>query len=412
MATIAKPIANDHIEGLNVNQHELASFACNPFKSKGRLFNEDSSNNRGSFRRDCDRIIHSTAFRRLEYKTQVFVNHEGDHYRTRLTHSLEVAQIARSISRNLRLSEDLAEAMALAHDLGHTPFGHAGEEALNEATESDNFFDHNSHSLKILTKLEHKYAKFDGLNLTWESLEGIAKHNGPLLGDNANEHYKGRPLPAIIYDLNSKMDLQLDKFSSAEAQIAGFADDIAYNNHDIDDGLRAGLFTLDAVKELPMVGNMFRELHNEFPDLSHDRLIHEANRRMINRMIIDLTRNTINNIEENKIETVDDIRNLGKPLVNFSKNMQSNIKGIKEFLHKNMYRHYKVCRMSKKARRIIIELYNSFYHSPDCLPDGWRQAALAAKGKGRSEVIMDYIAGMTDRYATNEHRKLFDIEYR
>lgn len=412
MATSVKPIAKDYIENLNVNQHHLAPYACDPMKSRGRLFEEESSNNRGAFRRDCDRIIHSTAFRRLEYKTQVFVNHEGDHYRTRLTHSLEVAQIARSISRNLSLSEDLSEAMALAHDLGHTPFGHAGEEAINKALNVNGNFDHNSQSLKILTKLEHKYAKFDGLNLTWESLEGIVKHNGPLTGENASEYYQNHELSEIIKEIDEKFDLQLDKFASAEAQIAGFADDIAYNNHDIDDGLRAGLFSLDDVKQLPMVGNMFRQLHNEFPDLSQDRLVHEANRRMINRMVVDLTRTTIDNIKENNIQSVDDIRNLGKPLVGFSRNMENNIKGIKEFLYEHMYRHYKVCRMSIKARKIVSDLYNSFFNNPECLPDGWRQKALVENSQKRSEVIIDYIAGMTDRYATDEHKRLFDIDYR
>ena len=343
---------------INIHQHELASYACNGAQSKGRLYPEEISNNRSDFRRDCDRIIHSTAFRRLEYKTQVFVNHEGDHYRTRLTHSLEVAQIARSISRNLSLNEDLAEAMALGHDLGHTPFGHAGEEALSDCVKDLCGFDHNAQSIKIVTQLEHKYAAFDGLNLTWEMLEGIVKHNGPLTGENRDKsRYPTEQLHPTIAELDAKMNLQLDKFPSAEAQIASYADDIAYNNHDIDDGLRAGLFSIDEVKQLPIVGNMFRELSNEFSGLDEARLIHEANRRMINRMVVDLTRNTLKTIKDNNIQTVDDIRNFGKPLVCFSSGMHENVRAIKEFLTENMYRHYKVCRMTSKAKRVVQEFW-------------------------------------------------------
>lgn len=412
--TILNPetLPSNYQEEFNTRQHALASYACDPHNSKGRLFQEEGSNTRAAFRRDCDRIIHSAAFRRLEYKTQVFVNHEGDHYRTRLTHSLEVAQIARSISRNLWLSEDLSEAMALAHDLGHTPFGHAGEEALNEAAEGLYKFNHNTQSLKILTSLEHKYAAFDGLNLCWESLEGLVKHNGPLVGENRDKQRFDGTVPDIIARIDAKMDLQLDKFASAEAQIAGFADDIAYNNHDLDDGLRAGLFGVDDVKKLPMVGNMFRQLHNEFPDIARDRLVHEANRRMINRMIVDLTRTTLKNIKDNNIQTVDDIRNLGKPLVSFSKMMEANVAAIKEFLAEYMYKHYKVCRMTSKAKRITRDLYRTFFVQPECLPTEWRRLAEKVQGRERAEVVMDYIAGMTDRYAMDEHKRLFDMEFK
>lgn len=398
---------------INIYQHKLASYACNSQESKGRLYPEEISNNRSDFRRDCDRIIHSTAFRRLEYKTQVFVNHEGDHYRTRLTHSLEVAQIARSISRNLSLNEDLAEAMALGHDLGHTPFGHAGEEALRDCVKDLCGFDHNAQSIKIVTQLEHKYAAFDGLNLTWEMLEGIVKHNGPLTGNNRDmERYPNEVLHPVIAELDSKMNLQLDKFPSAEAQIASHADDIAYNNHDIDDGLRAGLFTIEEVKKLPIVGNMFRELSNEFPDLDEDRLIHEANRRMINRMVVDLTRNTLKTIKENDIKTVDDIRNFGRPIVVFSNGMHENVRAIKEFLTENMYRHYKVCRMTSKAKRVVKELFELLNSEPECLPGHWRSSAIAASGNKQviAEIVADFIAGMTDRFALDEHKKLFDLE--
>jgi dGTPase len=396
---------------INIGQHQLAPYACDYLQSRGRLFAEEQSNNRSDFRRDCDRIIHSTAFRRLEYKTQVFVNHEGDHYRTRLTHSLEVAQIARSISRNLSLNEDLAEALALAHDLGHTPFGHAGEEALAMAAKDLCGFDHNAQTIKVITQLEHKYAAFDGLNLTWESLEGIIKHNGPITGELRDKSRYNGVVHPVIEALDKKLDLQLDKFPSGEAQIASFADDIAYNNHDIDDGLRAGLFSIEDVKKLPIVGNMFRELSNEFPSLSAARLIHEANRRMINRMVVDITRQTLKNIKENNINTVDDIRNLNKPLVGFSKGMYENVKSIKEFLFENMYRHYKVCRMTSKAKRVVHDLFNLLQNEPECLPTEWRIKALAAKNvNAQAEVVVDFIAGMTDRFALDEHKRLFDMD--
>ena len=404
-------IAADISTGLNIQQHTLASYACDPFNSKGRLIPEEVSNNRSEYRRDCDRIIHSTAFRRLEYKTQVFVNHEGDHYRTRLTHSLEVAQIARSISRNLSLCEDLAEAMALAHDLGHTPFGHAGEYALQEAMEGLCDFSHNIQSLRILTELEQKYAAFDGLNLTWELLEGLVKHNGPITGKYRNKTIYDGTVPPPIAAFNAKFDLRLDTFPSAEAQIAAYADDIAYNNHDIDDGLRAGLFDIEDVKQLPIVGNMFRELHNEFPAIAPARLVHEANRRMINRMVIDLTRQTILNIKEHGVQTADDIRNLPVPIVAFSKTMAANVKAIKEFLNEHMYRHYKVCRMTNKAQKIVKDLFKTFYEKPECLPGAWRQRAESATNPGeRARYVADFIAGMTDRFAVDEHKKLFDME--
>jgi dGTPase len=398
---------------INIGQHILASYACDFKTTKGRLFHEEISNNRSDFRRDCDRIIHSTAFRRLEYKTQVFVNHEGDHYRTRLTHSLEVAQIARSISRNLSLNEDLSEALALAHDLGHTPFGHAGEEALRAAAEGLCGFDHNAQSLKVVTELEHKYAAFDGLNLTWETLEGLIKHNGPIIGNLRDKtRFPNEKVHPVIAAIDKKMNLQLDKFPSAEAQIASFADDIAYNNHDIDDGLRAELFTIEDVKKLPIVGNMFRELSNEFPEIHESRLIHEANRRMINRMVVDLTRQTIKNIKDHNIQTVDDIRNLGEPIVAFSKGMQENVNTIKEFLLENMYRHYKVCRMTSKAKRLVTDLFTLLNNEPECLPNEWRQKVEeAANANDRACVVVDFIAGMTDRFAIDEHKKLFDLDF-
>ena len=398
---------------INREHHQRATYASDPVQSRGRLAKEDSSLTRSEFRRDCDRIIHSAAFRRLEYKTQVFVNHEGDHYRTRLTHSLEVAQIARSISRNLCLNEDLAEAMALAHDLGHTPFGHAGEEALHDAAKDLCGFNHNAQSVKIVTSLEQKYAAFDGLNLSWELLEGLTKHNGPIIGEHRNKELYDGTVPEVIAQYNALHNLDLDKFPSAEAQIAANADDIAYNNHDIDDGLRAKLFNLEDIKKLPMVGNIFRELENEYPSIEHQRLVHEANRRMINRMIVDITRQTYKNIKDFNIQTADDVRKLDIPLVAFSHGMAENIKTIKQFLHENMYRHYKVCRMTSKAKRVVGDLFNILYNEPECLPTEWRKKArLATTNKGVAEVVVDFIAGMTDRFAMDEHKKLFDLECR
>ncbi|MDB2415079.1 deoxyguanosinetriphosphate triphosphohydrolase [Rickettsiales bacterium] len=409
--TMPLRVANDTANEFNTKQHFLAPYATFVEKSRGRLIKEEESNTRSAFRRDCDRIIHSTAFRRLEYKTQVFVNHEGDHYRTRLTHTLEVAQIARSISRSLGLCEDLSEALALSHDLGHAPFGHAGEEVLQELCKKTCKFDHNAQSLKLLTELEHKYAAFDGLNLSWEVIDGVVKHNGPLIGKNRNkERYNGN-VPRAIAEYNAKQDLELDKFSSAEAQIASYADDIAYNNHDIDDGLRAQLFSIEDLKKLPMIGNMFRELENEFPGLASDRLINEASRRIINRMIVDLTRQTALNIKEFNIKTVEDIRNLNQPVVTFSKTMEANVRTMKEFLRENMYRHYKVCRMTSKARRIVSDLFEKLHKEPECLPSIWREKTIGADDKIRAEIVVDYISGMTDRFAIEEHKRLFDIEW-
>jgi len=263
----------------------------------------------------------------------------------------------------------------------------------------------------LLTKLEHKYAGFDGLNLTWESLEGLVKHNGPITGPNRNKDLYDGSIPKAIANIDDKFDLQLDKFPSAEAQIAAFADDIAYNNHDIDDGLRAGLFTIDDVKQLPMVGNMFRELHNEFPDIAEDRLIHEANRRMINRMVIDLTRQTIINIDDHNIKTVDDIRGLDKPIVTFSKTMTANVQAIKSFLAEHMYNHYKVARMTNKARKTIKDLFDVLHAHPQCLPTHWRRKIKdESDPKSRAQVVVDFIAGMTDRFAADEHKRLFDME--
>ena len=397
----------------------LASYACNPLESRGRLFREEESNTRTLFQRDRDRIIHSTAFRRLEYKTQVFVNHEGDHYRTRLTHSLEVSQLARSICRTLGIQEDLAETLALAHDLGHTPFGHSGEDALAEVMEPFGGFDHNAHTLRLVTSLEQRYAEFDGLNLTWETLEGIAKHNGPLIkptpasiiGKMLNR-VQPHSLPRFITEYNAKHDLRLDTYAGAEAQVASLADDIAYNNHDIDDGLRAGLFTIEQLDEVEMIAKIFREVRSRYPGIEESRLIHESIRRLINRMVTDLIIQTMQNINNEHIEKADDIRKLGKPLVAFSATMQETNVKIKALLMENMYRHYKVNRMASKAKRVVKELFTFFLNEPQCLPTNWRKLAGAPKSAATATVVADFIAGMTDRFALDEHRRVFDVQAR
>jgi dGTPase len=401
----------------NANPGDLATYACHPSQSRGRLHLEVESATRTSFQRDRDRIIHSTAFRRLEYKTQVFVNHEGDHYRTRLTHSLEVSQLARSICRTLRLNEDLAEALALAHDLGHTPFGHAGEDALSEAMEGFGGFDHNAHTLRILTSLEHRYADFDGLNLTWETLEGTAKHNGPLIkrapastiiGKIFNRPQEAK-LPRAISEYSAKHNLELETYAGAEAQVASLSDDIAYNNHDIDDGLRAGLFTIEQLNTVPGVGDIFREVRSRYPGIDEGRMTHEAVRRLINRMVTDLVTQTRQNIAADHVEKADDVRKLGKPLVAFSPEMQEvNVK-LKAFLMENMYRHYKVNRMASKARRVVKELFGFFLNEPQCLPTTWRQQAGSPKSATTATTVADFIAGMTDRFAIEEHHRIFDV---
>ena len=378
----------------------LASYAALPEHSRGRLYPEPDSASRNAFQRDRDRIIHSTAFRRLQYKTQVFVYHEGDHYRTRLTHSLEVAQIARSLARALGLNEDLAEALALAHDLGHTPFGHAGEEALDAAMQEHGGFSHNDQTLRILTSLERRYADFDGLNLTWETLEGIAKHNGPLP--------PGKTPSETVTDYVARHDLVLDEWPSAEAQVAGLADDIAYDNHDIDDGLRAGLFTTEDLKDVALVGPILAEVKSRNIKIEEPRLIHETVRRMIDRMVSDVVVETRRRIAAGKVKTPADVRRQKKALVAFSETMREQEKGLRKFLFDHMYRHFRVNRMSEKARQVVTDLFGYFSRQPDALPAEWRDAAARATTRGAARIIADYIAGMTDRFALDEHRRIFD----
>ena len=358
---------------------------------------------RSPFQRDRDRIIHSTAFRRLTHKTQVFVYHEGDHYRTRLTHTLEVAQIARTISRALGLDEDLAETLALAHDLGHTPFGHAGEEALNAEMARFGGFSHNDQTLRILTRLERRYAEFDGLNLTWEALEGTVKHNGPLRGADID-----RAVPPTIAEYDRRHPLALDSFPSAEAQVAALADDIAYNNHDIDDGLRAGLFTVADLSDVPLVGPVFQSVDARYPGLEEPRLIHESIRRLIDRMVSDLIGETGKRLADSGARSPDEVRARDAPIVAFSDEMRRNDLALKEFLFERMYRHYRVNRMSSKARRVIHDLFSLYLAEPQCLPREWRDLAGGPDDPQTARIAADYLAGMTDRFALDEHHRLFD----
>jgi dGTPase len=385
----------------------LAAWACKPEESRGRLHSEPESASRSCFQRDRDRIIHSAAFRRLEYKTQVFVNHEGDFFRTRLTHSLEVSQIARSICRALRLNEDLAEALALAHDLGHPPFGHAGEDALKEMMQPFGGFDHNAQSLRVVTALEQRYAEFDGLNLTWETLEGMVKHNGPLASHGAN-----RPLPQAIAEYIRDHDLELETYAGPEAQIASLADDIAYNNHDIDDGLRAGLFSVDDLREVPLVGPVFESVRARYSGIEASRLIHESVRRLIGHMVNDLIAETRRRVGEIRPKSVDAVRRCGRPVVAFSMEMQENDRALKAFLLDRMYRHYKLNRMTSKARRLVKDLFQLFVAEPECLPTDWRRRASGKSTAETARVVADYVAGMTDRFAADEHRRLFDVQSR
>ena len=381
----------------------LAPYASKPEKTRGRLHPEPEHSMRSAFQRDRDRIIHSTAFRRLTHKTQVFVYHEGDHYRTRLTHSLEVAQIARTISRALGLEEDLAEALALAHDLGHTPFGHAGEEALDAEMTRFGGFSHNDQTLRILTRLERRYAEFDGLNLTWESLEGTVKHNGPLRGAGID-----RPVSPTIAEYDRCHPLALDLFPSAEAQVAALADDIAYNNHDIDDGLRAGLFLVSDLTEVPLVGLVFGLVAAQYPGIEEPRLIHEAIRRLIDLMVGDLIVETRSRIAASRVDSAEAVRGLGSPVVSFSAEMRRNDRAFKDFLLERMYRHYRVNRMSSKARRVVHDLFALYLAEPQCLPSEWRELAAGPDDQQTARVAADYLAGMTDRFALDEHHRLFD----
>tara|TARA_B100000768_G_scaffold172029_1_gene179900 strand:+ start:3664 stop:4806 length:1143 start_codon:yes stop_codon:yes gene_type:complete len=373
------------------------SFASRPEIIRGRLFAEDESNFRSCFQRDRDRIIHSSAFRRLKHKTQVFVEHEGDYFRTRLTHSIEVAQVARTISGALGLNEELVEAVSLAHDLGHTPFGHTGEDALDAQMIEYGGFDHNAQAVRIVTSLEQHYADFDGLNLTWECLEGIAKHNGPVL----------KPYPLALLEYNLQHDLELHTYASGEAQVAALADDIAYNNHDLHDGLRAGLFTDAQAAELPIVGPAFTAVDQKYKNLDAHRRRHEALRRVFGVMVEDVMATSYVILAQSGAKSAQDIRNLDYSVVQFSPSLWSELKEIRTFLFENMYRAPKVMQQREHAAQVVRDLFEIFMTSPEAMPGNWgRAVASNAPDLRKARVVADYIAGMTDRFAQQEHDRL------
>ena len=374
----------------------LASYAANPAQSRGRKFQESDPQGRNQFQRDRDRIIHSSAFRRLEYKTQVFVNHEGDLFRTRLTHSIEVAQIGRAIARNLNLHEDLVEGIALAHDLGHTPFGHAGQDALNECMRDFGGFEHNLQSLRVVDLLEQRYADFDGLNLTFELREGILKHcslnNAKLLGD-VGERFINKEQPSL------------------EAQLTNLADEIAYNNHDVDDGLRSGLITLEQLEQVTLFADNLNKVRTQYPELAGRRLIHETVRRMINALVVDLCDQSNTNIANAAPKTIDDVRSHAM-LISFSPAMREQQTELKRFLRTNLYQHYRVNRMTSKAQRIVRDLFQIFMQDVKLMPDEFQQRAKLDSSTDQARAVADYIAGMTDRYAIREYQRLFTVSDR
>ena len=380
-----------------------ADFASDPDTARGRLVPEEESTFRSCFQRDRDRIIHASAFRRLKHKTQVFVEHEGDYFRTRLTHSIEVAQVARTIAGALRLNGELTEAVALAHDLGHTPFGHTGEDALHALMQPYGGFDHNAQAIKIVTALERHYAEFNGLNLTWDTLEGIAKHNGPVTGD----------LPHALAEYNARHDLELHTHASAEAQVAALSDDIAYNNHDLHDGLRAGLFTETEIADLPMVGAAYAEVDRLYPETDSYRRRHEALRRVFGVMVGDVIETSANLLKESGATSPDDIRHLGRPVIRFSDTVWRDLREIRKFLFTRMYRAPSVMEQREKVTKVVEDLFPLFLSKPDLLPRHWADAVAAAQDEVTlARMVSDYIAGMTDRFALQEHARLFGSDLR
>ena len=381
---------------------ERAPFAADPGQSRGRLHAEPASRTRTAFQRDRDRVIHSTAFRRLREKTQVFLVDEGDHYRTRLTHTIEVAQIARALARALRLDEDLAEALALAHDLGHPPFGHAGERALDRAMADFGGFDHNAQSLRVVTLLERRYPRFDGLNLTWETLEGLVKHNGPVTGPASG----GTPLPFGIAEYAKRQDLWLSTFAGAEAQAAAIADDIAYDAHDIDDGLRAGLMTLDDLAGVGLTGGILADIRAEYPGLPPARAAHELTRRLITAMIEDVIAEALRRLDRLAPGSADDVRRAGEAVVGFSAAFAEADAGIKALLKRRVYRHERVMAVMREAEDLVGQLFARYLADPAALPEEWRPPAEFDETR-RARHAADFLAGMTDRYAAAEYLRLF-----
>ena len=394
------------LDGIGFGYRPRAPYACDPALSRGRFEPEPESPTRTPFQRDRDRIIQSTAFRRLKHTTQVFVAHEGDHYRTRLTHSIEVAQIARALARALRLDEDLAEAIALVHDFGHTPFGHTGEDALDGRMKPWGGFDHNEQSLRIVTKLERRYAAFDGLNLTWETLEGLVKHNGPLT-DAAGHGLKGT-VPRYIEDFSTLYDLELHRHASLEAQCAAIADDIAYDTHDIDDGLRSGLLTLDMLEACSLPGSLLREVRSAWPGLDAVRTGHELMRRQITNLVEDVIGAAKAQLAEIKPDSIEAVRDAGRTIVGFSSEMAGREKELKTFLYANLYRHSAVMTLRAGAERIITDLFDFYLADPRAMPEGWREGLDRADERVKARHVADFLAGMTDTYAIEQHRRLFD----
>jgi len=393
--------AGDYGQSLAPGERRPAPYAASAAPSRGRQHAENECATRAPFQRDRDRILHSTAFRRLTYKTQVFIFHEGDHFRTRLTHSLEVAQIARTIARQLRLDEDLAEALALAHDLGHSPFGHAGERALDEAMRAFGGFDHNAQSLRVVSKLERKYLNFDGLNLTWETLEGLAKHNGPVDADDA--------VRKAARSIEAWRSLDLDQWASAEAQVASLADDIAYLSHDVDDGLRAGLLSLEDLEPVPLAGPIARVVKRLANAKSDNRAIYEVTRRMITTMIAELVTQSRRELAALAPRSPDDLRRAGRATISFSPETDRDVAELKHFLFARVYHHERVKRVMHGAEQVVSDLF-ARYSGPEgeaLLPAGWSEAMAGMAEKRRARLIADYLAGQTDRYAIAEHRRLF-----
>ncbi|PCJ25497.1 MAG: deoxyguanosinetriphosphate triphosphohydrolase [Rickettsiales bacterium] len=380
----------------------LKQYACLPENSRGRIHPEDPTPYRNEFERDRDRIIHANAFKRLQYKTQVFVNHEGDHYRNRMTHSMEVSSIARSLSKTLGLSEDLAESVALAHDLGHSPFGHAGEHALNECMKDFGGFSHNAHSFKILTNLEHKYAAFDGLNLTWEVLEGIVKHNGPVINEKSYEY---------VYEYNDKHGLDLEKYSSAEAQVASLADDIAYICHDLEDSIRAKIVSYRDLEELEFIDKYIHEVRAVYPNIADNRLIYEIGRKLTHHLIDSLLLQTNRNLKSFKIETESDIRNHKRQIVEFTPSIFEEVKQIKDFLMRKVYKHHEVAYVTLQSQNVVRKLFKLYVDNIELMPFSWRNMIAENNLDSKMSIIADYIAGMTDRYAIKQYQSFFNLSF-
>ncbi|WAP69208.1 deoxyguanosinetriphosphate triphosphohydrolase [Jiella pelagia] len=382
-----------------------AAFAEDPAASRGRLVPEATSPTRTPFQRDRDRIVHSAAFRRLKHKTQVFVPYEGDYYRTRLTHTIEVSQIARALARAFSLDEDLTEAVALVHDFGHTPFGHAGERALDRKMKAFGGFDHNAQSLRIVTALERRYADFDGLNLSFETLEGLVMHNGPLTGPHADSSHSA---PKPILDFDAVWPLGLDRFADLEAQAAAISDDVAYNTHDLDDGLRAGLIDLADIESLDLAGAIYREVRGKYPDLDPARTIHEIMRRHVTRLVEDVIATTRRGLDDLQPQSADDVRNAGRQIIRFSPEMELAVDQTRRFLFQRVYRCESVMRVMREAEGVVEALFDRFRERPDLMPRDWASGVETLSEERLTRRIADYLSGMTDTYAIGEYRRLFD----